>query len=57
MIGNSLKLEDVILLIEIGTAAIHVPFYTTWVHKEIKEEQRLDAYKTMPSITDVLKFL
>ncbi|RKF03159.1 putative hydrolase of the HAD superfamily [Tenacibaculum lutimaris] len=56
MIGNSLK-SDVLPLLEIGATAIHVPFHTTWAHEEVSEEQKSDDYKTVSSITDVLKFL
>ncbi|WGH75900.1 HAD family hydrolase [Tenacibaculum tangerinum] len=56
MIGNSLK-SDVLPLIAIGATAIHVPFHTTWAHEEVSQEQQSDTYKTVASITEVLKFL
>jgi putative hydrolase of the HAD superfamily len=54
MIGNSLK-SDVLPLIEIGASAIHIPFYTTWVHEEVAEEEAIKSeYKTLLNIKDVL---
>ncbi|WP_026777455.1 HAD family hydrolase [Polaribacter sp. Hel_I_88] len=54
MIGNSLK-SDVLPLIKIGAAAIHVPFHTTWVHEEVSEQESGKAtYKTVSNIKDVL---
>jgi putative hydrolase of the HAD superfamily len=54
MIGNSLK-SDVLPLIKIGAAAIHVPFHTTWVHEEVSDEDSSKlAYKTVLNIKDVV---
>lgn len=54
MIGNSLK-SDVLPLIKIGAAAIHVPFHTTWVHEEVSEQESSKAtYKTVSNIKDVI---
>ena len=54
MIGNSLK-SDVLPLIKIGAAAIHVPFHTTWVHEEVSEQQSARVtYKTVSNIKDVI---
>lgn len=54
MIGNSLK-SDVLPLLQIGAAAIHVPFHTTWVHEEVSEEESSKSeYKTLVNIKDVL---
>ncbi|MBE7661266.1 HAD family hydrolase [Tenacibaculum finnmarkense] len=56
MIGNSLK-SDVLPLIEIGAAAIHVPFHTTWAHEQVKGNQKSTEYQTVSNITEVLNFL
>lgn len=56
MIGNSLK-SDVLPLIKIGASAIHVPFHTTWAHEEVTDEQKIDSYKTLPKIKEILTFL
>ena len=54
MIGNSLK-SDVLPLIKIGAAAIHVPFHTTWMHEEVSEQVSAKAtYKTVSNIKDVI---
>jgi len=57
MIGNSLK-SDILPLIEVGAAAIHVPFHTTWVHEEVADELASKSdYKIVSSITEILSFL
>ncbi|TXD48266.1 HAD family hydrolase [Polaribacter sp. IC073] len=54
MIGNSLK-SDVLPLLEIGAAAIHVPFHTTWVHEEVSlEVQEQTDYKTLRNIKELI---
>jgi len=54
MIGNSLK-SDILPLLEIGSAAIHIPFHTTWMHEEVsvKAHQKLD-YKTLRNIKELI---
>ena len=50
MIGNSLK-SDVLPLIKIGAAAIHVPFHTTWMHEQVSDQESAGAtYKTVSNI-------
>jgi len=57
MIGNSLK-SDILPLVTIGAFAIHVPFHTTWAHEEVSAiEQSTTAYKTVASITEILKLV
>jgi len=57
MIGNSLK-SDVLPLVNIKANAIHVPFHTTWAHEEVTEEEKNGkAYKTIKSLTSLLKLL
>ncbi|MCG8837704.1 HAD family hydrolase [Tenacibaculum dicentrarchi] len=56
MIGNSLK-SDVLPLIEIGAAAIHVPFHTTWAYEQVEGNQKSTEYQTVSNITEVLNFL
>jgi len=54
MIGNSLK-SDVLPVLEIGAAAIHVPFHTTWIHEEVSEMETSDKnYHTVLNIKEVL---
>ena len=43
MIGNSLK-SDVLPLLEVGAAAIHVPFHTTWMHEEVSERREVSIH-------------
>lgn len=55
MIGNSLK-SDVLPLVNIKSHAIHVPFHTTWIHEEVTDEEKNGkTYKTISSLTDLLK--
>ena len=57
MIGNSLK-SDILPLIAIGASAIHVPFYTTWTHEQVSEQDLLNSdYTTVSSIRDILELL
>ncbi len=52
MIGNSLK-SDVLPLIKIGASAIHIPFHTTWVHEEVSDNEKSNAYKTLSNIQEL----
>ena len=53
MIGNSLK-SDILPLINLNAHAIHVPFHTTWIHEQVKEEETNGkAYKTINSLLDL----
>lgn len=57
MIGNSLK-SDVLPLLEIGSQAVHIPFHTTWIHEEVKNDNLKDLnYKTLSSAQDLLNYL
>ncbi|MFV9551127.1 HAD family hydrolase [Algibacter sp. PT7-4] len=57
MIGNSLK-SDVLPLVNLKANAIHVPFHTTWAHEEVSDDEKNGkAYKTINSLTDLLKIL
>ncbi len=54
MIGNSLK-SDILPVLEIGAAAIHVPFHTTWIHEEVSKIETNDKnYHTVLNIKEVL---
>jgi putative hydrolase of the HAD superfamily len=56
MIGNSLK-SDVLPVLEIGSAAIHIPFHTTWIHEEVSENDTSDKnFHTVLNINEVLPF-
>lgn len=56
MVGNSLK-SDILPLVAVGAAAIHIPFHTTWAHEEVGDDHDLDSYQTVQTLTDILKFL
>jgi putative hydrolase of the HAD superfamily len=57
MIGNSLK-SDVLPLLNINASAVHVPFYTTWVHEEIPldVQQKID-YITLVNIKELITLI
>ncbi len=38
MVGNSLK-SDILPVLNLGGKAVHVPFYTTWVHELVSDEE------------------
>ena len=57
MIGNSLK-SDILPLVNIHAHAIHVPFYTTWAHEQVTEEETNGKeYKTVKSLKEIVPFL
>jgi putative hydrolase of the HAD superfamily len=57
MIGNSLK-SDVLPLLNINASAVHVPFYTTWVHEEIPlEAQQKTDYITLVNIKELITLI
>jgi putative hydrolase of the HAD superfamily len=56
MVGNSLK-SDVVPILNIGAAAVHVPFHTTWAHEVVPEEEQPNDHLTLNSLKDLLKYL
>lgn len=57
MIGNSLK-SDILPLVNIKAKAIHVPFHTTWIHEQVKSNDRDNTkYKTVSNLKDILTIL
>ncbi len=56
MVGNSLK-SDVIPILNIGAAAVHVPFHTTWAHELVPKEEEPNDHLTLNSLKDLLKYL
>ncbi len=56
MVGNSLK-SDVLPLINIGAAAIHIPFHTTWAHEHVDDDGSEKQYQTLESIKEVSALL
>lgn len=54
MIGNSLR-SDILPMLEIGVAAIHIPYHTTWVHEQVNTSEVTDkSYLELKAIKDVL---
>ena len=57
MIGNSIK-SDVLPVINIGGFAAHVPFHTTWIHEEIKDDKlEEDCCYKLKNISEILDLL
>ena len=57
MIGNSLK-SDILPVLQMGGQAIHVPYYTTWIHEEVPAEQLVGLdLQRVEALTDVLAYL
>jgi len=57
MIGNSLK-SDILPIININAHAIHVPFHTTWLHEQVKEEETNNKpFKTVNSLLNIKDLL
>ncbi len=57
MIGNSIK-SDVLPVINIGGFAAHVPFHTTWIHEEVKDDGlKKDCCYRLKNISEILDLL
>lgn len=55
MIGNSLR-SDILPMREIGVAAVHIPYHTTWVHEQVQSGETDDKdYLELAQISEVLK--
>ena len=56
MIGNSIK-SDIIPVLHIGSAAVHVPYHTTWAHEQVEHEIKHENFLQVNTISDVLSIL
>lgn len=56
MIGNSLK-SDILPILNIGGAAIHIPFHITWEYEQINSNNLNENYITLDTIKDLLELL
>lgn len=56
MIGNSLR-SDILPVLEIGSHAVHVPFYITSVHEQIEKNIDNERFRSCLAIREVLEFL
>lgn len=56
MIGNSLK-SDVLPVLQVGGAAVHVPYHTTWAHERIDHEIKHPKFYQAKKISDVIGLL
>ncbi|PIE97751.1 MAG: hypothetical protein CR961_01795 [Polaribacter sp.] len=54
MIGNSLK-SDILPVVKLGAKAVHIPFYTTWIHEQAdKSEIEENDFIAINRIKDLL---
>ncbi len=56
MIGNSLK-SDVLPVINIGGAAVHIPFHTTWVHEHVEHPEGLKNFWELEKVSQLEEVL
>lgn len=56
MIGNSMK-SDILPVLELGSAAIHVPFHTTWAHEEVDSEPATGRFYRVNGLKEVLELI
>jgi putative hydrolase of the HAD superfamily len=60
MVGNSMR-SDILLVLEMGARAVHIPYETTWGHEVVSEEDlagkefiRLSHIRQLPELIDEL---
>ena len=56
MIGNSLK-SDIVPVLNLGGAAIHVPYHTTWEYENGAVVSKTDRFAEVKEIGEILKLL
>jgi len=57
MVGNSLR-SDILPVLEVGGAAVHIPYVTTWVHEQVTEEAAAGkTFATLESIRELPDWL
>ncbi len=56
MIGNSVR-SDVLPLLELGAAAMHVPYEFLWAHEAVADAKSDPRFETLASIADVPEIL
>ena len=57
MIGNSLK-SDILPVLEMGAAAIHIPFHTTWAHEQVHQDvMEGKEYETLLTMSEIIPLL
>lgn len=56
MVGNSLR-SDILPVVEIGGAALHIPYHITWTHERVEATPATHGYVALESIRDVPAWL
>jgi putative hydrolase of the HAD superfamily len=56
MVGNSLR-SDILPVLEVGGAAVHIPYVTTWAHEQVADDlvsgrsyKRLERISELPHL-------
>jgi putative hydrolase of the HAD superfamily len=49
MVGNSVK-SDILPVLAIGAAAVHVPYSTEWIHEKIDRQPEGDSFFRIENI-------
>ncbi len=56
MVGNSLK-SDILPVLQLGGYGVHIPFHTTWVHEEVEINSKLDRFKKLDTVSELLELV
>lgn len=57
MIGKSLK-SDILPVLKMGGAAIHIPLHTTWVHEQVhRDAMEGKEYETLSPVSEIIPLL
>lgn len=56
MIGNSMK-SDILPILKLGGYAVHIPFYTTWIHEMVPDEIKDPKLTVLESIKELKDML
>jgi putative hydrolase of the HAD superfamily len=57
MVGNSVR-SDILPIVELGGAGVHIPYHVTWAHEVVHEiPGHLDGFTELASIRDVPTWL
>jgi len=56
MVGNSIK-SDILLVINIGAKAVHIPFEVTWQHESNHSTPDSETFITISEISEILNLL
>ena len=52
MVGNSLK-SDVVPVLNLGGAAVHIPYHTTWVHEQVEQLGKRKGFWELDKVSEL----